>query len=45
MIISLGFGAAEADRVFAGKNLAGFLQKPYTVSDLMEVIAVVLGRV
>lgn len=44
VIISTGYGETEAERQFAGKDMAGFLQKPYTVNQLMEVIAVVLGR-
>jgi hypothetical protein len=34
----------EAARHFAGKDMAGFLEKPYPVGQLMETIAVVLGR-
>jgi two-component system CheB/CheR fusion protein len=45
VIISTGFGEMEAARHFAKKDMAGFLEKPYTVSQLMESIAVVLGRV
>ncbi len=44
VIISSGYGEDEASRVFAAKDLAGFLQKPYTANELMEAIAVVLGR-
>jgi hypothetical protein len=32
-------------RLFAGKETAGFLHKPYTVSELMEAVAIVLGRI
>jgi PAS domain S-box-containing protein len=45
VIISTGYGELEAARHFAGKDLAGLLEKPYTVNQLMESIAVVLGRV
>ena len=45
VIISTGYGELEAARHFAGKDMAGLLEKPYTVSQLMETIAVVLGRV
>ncbi len=45
VMISSGYGETEAARRFAGKDIAGFLQKPYTVNRLMEAIAVVLGRV
>jgi CheY-like chemotaxis protein len=44
VIISTGYGEMEAARHFAGKDMAGLLEKPYTVSQLMEAIAVVLGR-
>ncbi len=44
VIVSSGYGETEAARRFAGKDTAGFLQKPYTVNQLMEAIAVVLGR-
>jgi len=44
VIISTGYGELEAARHFAGKDLAGLLEKPYSVSQLMETIAVVLGR-
>jgi two-component system CheB/CheR fusion protein len=44
VIISTGYGEMEAARHFAGKDMAGFLEKPYTVNQLMETIAVVLGR-
>jgi two-component system CheB/CheR fusion protein len=44
VIISTGYGEMEAARHFAGKDMAGLLEKPYTVNQLMEAIAVVLGR-
>jgi CheY-like chemotaxis protein len=44
VIIATGYGETEAEQHFAGKDMAGFLQKPYTVSQLMEAIAVVIGR-
>jgi len=44
VILSTGYGEDEARRRFAGKDVAGFLQKPYTVDQLMEAIALVLGR-
>jgi CheY-like chemotaxis protein len=44
VIISTGYGELEAARHFAGKDLAGLLEKPYSVSQLMETLAVVLGR-
>lgn len=44
VIVTTGYGESEAVRHFAGKDVAGFLQKPFTVHQLMEAIAVVLGR-
>ena len=44
VIISTGYGESEATRLFAGKDMAGFLQKPYTVDQLMETVAMTLGR-
>jgi nitrogen-specific signal transduction histidine kinase/CheY-like chemotaxis protein len=44
VIVSTGYGEIEAVRHFAGKDIAGLLEKPYTVNQLMESIAVVLGR-
>lgn len=36
VILSSGFNEADATKHFAGKNLAGFLQKPYTLTRLSE---------
>jgi two-component system, chemotaxis family, CheB/CheR fusion protein len=44
VIVSSGYGDTEAARRFSGQEMAGFLQKPYTVSQLLEAIAVVTGR-
>jgi PAS domain S-box-containing protein len=44
VVISTGYGEMEAARHFAGKDMAGLLEKPYTVNQMMETIAVVLGR-
>jgi CheY-like chemotaxis protein len=44
VIISSGYGETEASGRFTGKDIAGFLQKPYTVTQLMEAIAIVLGQ-
>jgi len=44
VIVSSGYGETKAARRFAGIKPAGFLQKPYTMNQLMEAIAVVLGR-
>jgi DNA-binding NtrC family response regulator len=45
VLISSGYGDTEVARLFAGKETAGFLHKPYTVSELMEAVAIVLGRI
>jgi CheY-like chemotaxis protein len=44
VIISTGYGEMEAARHFVGRDMADLLEKPYTVNQLMETIAVVLGR-
>jgi len=43
IILSSGFNEIEATRQFEGKGLAGFLQKPYTVSALSERVRSVLA--
>jgi FixJ family two-component response regulator len=45
VIVSTGYGETEAMRRFAGKETAGFLQKPYTVTQLVETVETVLGRI
>jgi PAS domain S-box-containing protein len=42
VILSSGFNETEAVRRFAGKGLAGFLQKPYTAIQLAEKVHSVL---
>jgi PAS domain S-box-containing protein len=42
VVLSSGYNEVEAIRRFAGKGLAGFLQKPYTASALAEKIQNVL---
>lgn len=44
VIVSTGYGESEAVRRFADRDVAGFLQKPYSVTQLFEVIATVFGR-
>lgn len=45
VILSSGYSEAEAMRRFAGKDLAGFIQKPYTAIGLAEQIREILqGR-
>jgi CheY-like chemotaxis protein len=43
VVLSTGFSETEATRRFADKSLAGFLQKPYTVSQLAECIKSVIS--
>jgi FixJ family two-component response regulator len=40
VVLASGFPGAEATRRFAGRGLAGFLQKPYT----LEALATMVGR-
>ena len=42
VILSSGFSEQEVTRKFLGKGLAGFVQKPYTLSSLKNVVSVVL---
>ena len=44
VILSSGFSAQEAAARFGGREVAGFLQKPYRVSELSERIREALGR-
>ena len=43
VVLSTGYSDMEAKSRFAGKGLAGFLQKPYTASRLAEHIKWVLS--
>ena len=38
VIMSSGFSEHEVAQKFAGKGLAGFIQKPYRLSDLQEIL-------
>jgi YesN/AraC family two-component response regulator len=42
VILSSGYDEQEVTRQFAGLGLAGFIQKPYTVVKLQEVLSRVL---
>ncbi len=44
VIISSGYNEQEVSQKFTGKGLAGFIQKPYKLSDLKEVIRKYYGR-
>lgn len=43
VILSSGYNEVEAIRRFTGKGLAGFIQKPYTSSQLAKKIKSILG--
>ena len=43
IVLSSGFNEVEAIQRFAGKGLAGFIQKPYTAAALAEQIKLVIG--
>jgi len=43
VVLSSGYNEVEAIQRFAGKGLAGFLQKPYTASTLLENIEAILS--
>jgi len=45
VVLSSGYDEAEATRLFTGKGLAGFVQKPYTASCLAEKMKNVLESV
>jgi two-component system cell cycle sensor histidine kinase/response regulator CckA len=44
VILSSGYTESEATSRFAGKGLAGFIQKPYRQSDLIAKVAEILHR-
>ncbi|MCA9488948.1 MAG: response regulator [Myxococcales bacterium] len=44
IVLSSGFNEAEATTKLQGRGLSGFLQKPYTPDDLVQMIARVLAR-
>jgi CheY-like chemotaxis protein len=43
VLASSGYGEAESMRVFRGQRVAGFIQKPYTSSQLAETVMSVIG--
>ena len=45
VVLSSGYDEAEATRLFTGKGLAGFVQKPYTAAGLAEKMKVILESV
>jgi hypothetical protein len=42
VILSSGFDSTEATKRFAGQTLAGFIHKPSTVANLLEVVKAAL---
>ncbi|HSH70391.1 MAG TPA: response regulator, partial [Deferrisomatales bacterium] len=44
VILSSGYNEQEAVRKFSGKELAGFIQKPYRAKQLLELVARVCGQ-
>jgi len=44
VILSSGFNEVETIRRFAGKGLAGFIQKPYTAQSLLAKMKDVFGK-
>ena len=38
VILSSGYNEVEVIRLFTGKGLAGFLQKPYTAAALIDKV-------
>ena len=45
VILSSGYNESEAIHRFAGKGLAGFLQKPYTATELAQKVKRALANV
>jgi PAS domain S-box-containing protein len=44
VVLSSGYDEQDATQQFTGQGLAGFIQKPYTVAKLQEVLNRVLGQ-
>ena len=44
VVISSGYNEHEVHQRFAGKGLAGFIQKPYQLADLSEKLKAVRER-
>jgi len=44
VILSSGYNEQDATSHFAGKGLAGFIQKPYEMKSLVEILGNVLTR-
>lgn len=44
VILTSGYSEQDATESFAGKGLAGFLQKPYRPQELLAAIYAVIGK-
>jgi DNA-binding NtrC family response regulator len=44
VVLSSGYDEQDATRQFTGQGLAGFIQKPYTVAKLQEMLNQVLSQ-
>ncbi|MBI5237436.1 MAG: hypothetical protein HY887_03330 [Deltaproteobacteria bacterium] len=44
VVLSSGYDEQDATEQFTGQGLSGFIQKPYTVANLQEVLNRVLGQ-
>jgi CheY-like chemotaxis protein len=44
VILSSGYNEQDVVNRFAGKGLAGFVQKPYTAEELLSKVREALGR-
>jgi CheY-like chemotaxis protein len=44
VVLTSGYNEQDVVNLFAGKGLAGFLQKPFTSADLINKIREVLGE-
>ena len=44
VILTSGFNQQEAINRFTGKGLAGFIQKPFELSHLTQIISAVVGK-
>ncbi len=44
VVLSSGYSRTDAVKGFEGKGLEGFIQKPYTIDDLVDVLAGIAAR-
>ena len=43
VVVSSGYSESEAMRLFGGAQVSGFIQKPYTVKDLLKAVKTAIG--